>query len=97
MNRASLSGLVVLNVVLVMTLAWLSFSPQPADAQIGGAGGNYIMIGGNTPGQTSDTVYIVDVASSAIMAVAYTQGARNLEVLGARNIAPDFQRSVQRR
>lgn len=92
MKRFDLAGLVALNCVLLIVLGVLSFAPQPtAEAQIGGAGQNYIMVGGQIPGRVNNTVYITDLSSGRMIAVSYNQNRGELEVGAGRDLTGDFR------
>jgi hypothetical protein len=91
MNGKSLGGLVVLNVALLFVLGLLSFSPQQAEAQLGGRGGDYIMVAGTTPGKTASTLYVTELNSGTMLAVVYDASARALVPVGARKVSADFE------
>ncbi len=93
MSRKSLGGLIVINVVLIAVLALLSFTPQTAEAQLGGGrrAGDYLMVAGTLPGRDSNAVYIIDLNNAAMMAVNYDNTQRTLTPLGsARDLTADF-------
>ena len=91
MSHRSLGGLIVLNVVLLAALMLMSFSPETAQAQLGGRrAGDYVMVAGRTPGKTNNTVYVVDLNNAAMMAVTYDVSKRLLTPIAVRDIAPDF-------
>ncbi|QNN23862.1 hypothetical protein HED60_16835 [Planctomycetales bacterium ZRK34] len=90
MNRKSLGGLIVLNVVLLLALGLLTFTPEPAAAQLGGRAGDYVMVAGATPGRTEATVYITDMNNGLMMAVQYDQNRKIVQPTGFRNIGADF-------
>ena len=90
MNRKSLGGLVVLNVALLVALGLLTFTPQPAKAQLGGRAGDYLMVSGATPGKTEATVYITDMNNGLMMAVQYDQNRKSIQAVGFRSLAADF-------
>lgn len=92
MKRFDLAGLIALNCVLLIVLAVLSFAPQPtAEAQIGGAGQNYIMVGGQIPGRVNSTVYITDLSSGRMIAVTYDQNRGQLAIDAGRDLTGDFR------
>ena len=97
MSRRSVAMLIVLNVVLIAALAVLTLAPQPAQAQLGSSSGNYIMVAGDTPGKTADTIYITDIDNGATIAVTYDQN-RGLVPVAGRDLSADFRgRQNQRR
>lgn len=89
--QKKLSGLVVLNAVLLLVLGVFCLTPQSAEAQLGGRGGDYLMIAGQTQGQTTSTVYIIDLESAKMIAVAYDTSAKALQVLAGRDVASDVK------
>jgi len=90
MNRTGLAGLVVLNAALLLVLAVLCLTPQPAQAQLGAGRGDYLMIAGRVQGQTTASVYILDITSFRMVAVSYT--GRDLVAAAARDINADVRR-----
>jgi len=95
MNRKHLSGLVALNaVLLVMLVLALSFSPEPVQAQFGGARvGNYAMVSVESRARTADAIVIFDLNRGAMLATYYralgaTRG--EFQVIDTRLIAQDF-------
>lgn len=90
MNRKSLGGLIVLNLVLLGALALVSFTPTPVKAQLGGRAGDYVMVGGQTPGRTVNTVYITDMNNGLMMAFQYDLNRKNIVPIAFRNIGADF-------
>jgi len=93
MNRKLLHGLIVLNLTLLMAFGWLSFSPDPAEAQgLGGGAGNYLMVGGKRNGVTPATIYVVDLNSGVMLGIEPRQRGRTGELVptGFRLISNDF-------
>ncbi len=95
MNRRMLTGLIVVNVVLLLMLILTATGP-PASAQRL-RGGDYVMIAGRTPGRTINTIYIADLNNDAVLAVTYNQTRKTLEPLGFRHVARDFQGGASNR
>ncbi|MBI1370150.1 MAG: hypothetical protein GC162_16035 [Planctomycetes bacterium] len=91
MNRRSLGGLIVLNLVLLLALGLVSFNPPAAQAQLGGnRAGDYVMVSGYTPGHETSTVYITDMNNGLMMAVNYDVNRKAIVPTAARNIGSDF-------
>jgi len=89
MNKRSLGALVVLNLVLVIALAVVSLSPQPAEAQFGG-GSNYIMIAGEITGRTNqNAVYIVETQSARMISVLFNSSNKTFQVIAGCDLAAD--------
>ena len=90
MNRKSLGALVALNAALLLAAAVLTFLPQPAEAQLGGGGGDYTMISALRSGRTARTIYILDTRNNIMLAVE--PGGRNeLKVVQYKDITGDFE------
>lgn len=96
MNRKSLGGLIVLNVVLLFALGLLSIGTPQAQAQLGRQGGNYVMIAGKISGQESKVVYITDANSGKMVALRYDVSKKGLVTEGARDLQRDFSRTSGR-
>ena len=94
MNRRVLKGLVALNLALVAALAWLSLSGQPAEGQMAGGAGNYVMVAGQRNGVTPDTVYVLDLSSGVLLGIEPQQRGRGgqLTPTGFRLVSNDFTR-----
>ena len=91
MNRKHLAGLIALNCILLLTLGTLSFGPSDAQAQAGGGGGDYLMIGGQTRGQINNTVYITDIRNGLMIGVMYDMNRRALVPIAGRRVADDMR------
>ena len=92
MNRKMLSGLIVVNVVLLLMLM-LTVTGPPAEAQGRIRSGDYVMVAGRTPGRTVNTVYIVDLNNDIMLTVRYNNARRTLEPVGIRRMSADFESS----
>lgn len=91
MRRRNITGLIVLNAVLLLVLGVLCLTPQPAAGQLGARGGNYTMIAGRVSGQTTSSVYIVELNSGRMIAVQYDDSRKLINVQGTRDIAADLK------
>lgn len=92
MRRRNITGLIVLNAVLLLVLGVLCLTPQPASAQLGGLrSGSYTMIAGRVSGQTTSSVYIVELNSGRMVAVQYDDSRKIINVQGTRDIAADLK------
>lgn len=93
MHRKNITGLIVLNAVLLLVLGVFCLTPQPASAQLSALrGGNYMMVAGRVPGQTTSSVYIVDLNSGKMIAVQYDDNRKAINVQGGRDITGDLPR-----
>ncbi len=98
MNRRSLAGLILINAVLLASLVVAGFSPQPAAAQFGGAGGDYLMIAGDVTGRNSQAaIYIIDMRSGRIAAILFNGSNNTLEIVAGRNVSEDTNRPANQR
>jgi len=90
MNPRSLAALVLLNVVLLAALIVTTFSPQPAEAQLGG-GGQYLMIAGKSAQRENQAVvYVLNVRTSQIAALLYSSSDNRVEAIDGRDIRQDL-------
>ena len=98
MNRRSLAGLILINAVLLASLVVAAFSPEPASAQFGGAGGQYLMIAGNVTGRDSQAaVYVIDMRSGRVAAILFNGSNNSLEFIAGRNVSEDTTRPAKQR
>ncbi len=89
MNRRSLGALIALNLVLVIALAMVSLTAQPAAAQFGG-GSDYIMISGQVTGrQSQNVVYVVETNSARMIALFFNSANNQLSVIAGRDLGRD--------
>jgi hypothetical protein len=87
-SRASLRGLVALNVALLIVLGAVTFGASVHGAQNRGRG-DYTMVGGKVPGVDAYAVYIADVANQELVIMNYSQQAKAMEGIAYRNLAQD--------
>lgn len=92
MTRKTLGALVAFNLALLLALVTLSFTPNRADAQLGGGGGDYTMIAAQRNGRTPHAVYLIDTRQNIMLSIEPSARGRNsgLEVTGLRDITNDF-------
>jgi len=94
MNKRSLAGLILINAVLLASLVVTAFSPAPAQAQFGGAGGQYLMIAGDVTGRSQQAaVYIIDMQSGKVVAVFFNGSNNSLEFVAGRDVRKDAERA----
>lgn len=88
MNRRTLAGLLVLNGVLLAAFLGLIL-PSGAQAQFGGAAGNYVMVAAEESG--TDTVYLMDLNRGIILGIQPERRGRDnrLKTVSYRVIAND--------
>ncbi len=92
MNAKTLRWLVVLNVVLVVGLVLLGYTPHPVSAQLGGRG-EYVILSGDATGlrKERDVIYIVDVRQQRLAALTFDTRNGKLEQIDARDISKDLR------
>ncbi len=79
MNRKTLRALLALNVVLLVALVLVGFTPQPAQGQFASRS-EYIMVAGKVVGRKQQSaVYILDLATARIAAVMYNSSSDKFE------------------
>jgi hypothetical protein len=90
MNRKTLGGLIVLNLVLLGALALVSFS-QPAAAQFGGPRpGDYVMIGASPlSGSNFNVVVITDLNNAVMACVRYNPSQKQIVPVAIRSLRAD--------
>ncbi len=94
MNKRSLAGLILINAVLLAALVVTGFAPEPAQAQFGGSGGQYLMIAGDATGRDAQAaVYIADLRSGKVVAVMFNGSNDKLELIAGRDVSQDSQRA----
>ena len=89
MNKKSLGGLIVVNVVLLAVLGVLSFTPQTVQAQNRRAG-DYVMVAGSVAGQAGSVVYVTDLNNQAMITVIYDQNTKSMKAIAGRDITADL-------
>jgi len=98
MTKRSLAGLILINAVLLASLVVTSFSPQPAQAQFGSAGGQYLMIAGTVTGRKNQAaVYITDIQSGRVVAVMFNGSNNTLDFIAGRDVSKDTSRPTGNR
>lgn len=98
MNARTLAALVLLNAVLLAALIVTSFAPRSAEAQLGGAAANYMMVAGAATGQPQqDVIYVVNTTDGRVLAMSYSSATGELTRIAGRNIARDLQGAGNRR
>jgi len=91
MNRHSLGALLALNVVLLVTLAIVSLTAQPAAAQFG-MRGDYIMIAGEVAARSNQAaVYILDLKSQKMAAIMFDSRSKKLQAIAGRVVSNDMR------
>ena len=86
MRRPQWMGLVLLNGLLLLGLAAVSFGPS-AIAQAGRYRGDYTMVSGRVNGSSSNILYVVDQNSRELVAIRYDSPKRVVEGMGYADLA----------
>lgn len=94
MGTKSKPGLLAANVVLLMALGALSWSPwagaqNTAEHTPGRARGDYTMITGHTAAGGASVVYILDSNNEELVALRWDQPTRAMAGVGYRNLSTD--------
>ncbi len=90
MNKRSLGLLCAINLALLVTLAVITFTSQPAVAQFG-LRGDYAMIAGQVTGREPAAVYILDLKSQRMASVIFDSRNNRLEVIAGREVSNDLR------
>lgn len=90
MNQRSLATLIAINAILLAAIVVTVFSPAPAQAQFA-AGHQYLMIAGQTPQRSSQSlIYIIELRTSRMVTALYNSGNQQLEFLAGRVVSDDL-------
>lgn len=96
MNARTLAALVLVNVVLLAAVIITAFAPQPAQAQLGAAGDQYLLISGETPQPTQQAaVYVLNVNTGQMIALTFDSRTDRVQVIDGRNVTEDIERAGQ--
>ncbi len=85
-------GLVGLNLVLLMVLGAVSFSPGAGAQSSDGTNrvrGDYAIVGGADIGGVSSVIYVVDTANGELIALSWNDSIHSLEGIGYRDLRVD--------
>lgn len=86
MKRPPWKGLILLNGLLLLSLAAVSFGPA-AVAQLARYRGDYTMVSGRANGSISNILYVVDQNSRELVAIRYDSPKRVVEGMGYADLA----------
>lgn len=90
-SMRSVSALVMLNLVLLLSLVVLNFSADSASGQLG-LRNEYVLIAGDITGKPDQAaVYILELKSQRMVAIAYDSRSRKIIPLGSRVISEDVR------
>ena len=95
MNGKTLRLLIVLNAILLIGLAFISYTPQQVRAQLGGRGDYLILSGAVTGRDDLDAVYVLDVNQQRIAALTFDTRNGKLEQIDTRDISSDARGSAR--
>jgi hypothetical protein len=91
MNKRSLGILVALNLLLLIGLAVVSLTSQPAAAQFG-MRGDYAMIAGKATGRDElAAVYVLELKSQKMIALMFDSRNKKLETIAGRVVSHDMR------
>ncbi len=92
MNKRSLAGLILINAVLLASLAVTGLGPAPAQAQFV-SGGQYLMIAGDVVGRDAQAaVYVIELQTGRVAAIMFNGSNKTLEIIAGRNVSEDATR-----
>lgn len=96
MNRRSLRSLIVINVLLMITIAVVVLSPKPAEAQLQ-ALTQYIMIAGDAKGTSNQqVVYVIDVNRAIVAAFRFESANAQMRYIGDIDLLRDLEAGTGR-
>ncbi|MCK4871996.1 MAG: hypothetical protein KAS72_04645 [Phycisphaerales bacterium] len=95
MKRTRISGLVVLNVALLVVLAFVSLSP-PAQAQGARRPGDYLIVGGAMKGETSNAIYVLDTANLEVIGLVFDRSGNRIPKAIWHDVKQDLERGASR-
>ena len=83
----SARALIVLNAILLVLLAAVTFAPAvSAQAR---SRGEYTMVAGGVNGLESSALYVVDAVNQELIVLGYNASTKRLDGIGYRNLAAD--------
>ena len=86
-SAPSARALIVLNAILLLLLAAVTFAPAvSAQAR---SRGEYTMVAGGVKGPQSWALYIADTVNQELIVLGYNPSTKRLEGIGYRNLATD--------
>lgn len=88
MTRRSIQGLFLINGLLLLALAAVTFAPA-ATAQQTRFRGNYTMVSGRAQGSSPYILYIIDQNSRELVAIRYDTPKRVVEGMGYADLIGD--------
>ena len=95
--RSVLRGLLLLNAVLLIVLALVTFGSAVKAQPAPRSRGEYTMVAGGGSGTDASIIWIADVANQELIAMTYDHNNRVLDGVGYRNLAADAASVVRGR
>jgi hypothetical protein len=87
MNKRHLKGLLALNAALLLALGLTALAPERAPAQLGGSGGEFLMVAGDTRQRNQQqVVYILEKNTGMLAAGLFSSNNNNWEWIDARPV-----------
>lgn len=91
MNARTLAALILVNVILLAGVVVTTFTPQTAEAQLGAAGEQYLLIAGETPAsQDRAAVYILNVNTGRMASLTFDSRDDRLRIHAGRDVSRDI-------
>lgn len=98
MTSKSLKALVTLNVVLLIAVTVMAFSPPPANAQLSVSSTQYMMISGTVRGRSNQAgIYIIDRNSAKVMGIFFNSSTDKVQVIAPPHSIRQDVMALQRR
>ncbi|HEB60429.1 MAG TPA: hypothetical protein ENJ06_01240 [Phycisphaeraceae bacterium] len=94
MKRKQLSGLVLLNTILLIVLAFVTLEPG-AKAQ-SRRPGDYLVVGGQMKGETSNAIYVLDANNLEIIGLMLDKNRRQVTSAIWHDIEKDMKQGTSR-
>ena len=88
-------GLVLLNVLLLMSFLARLGRDNTAQAQAPARPGDYIMIPGEVTGGNSGVVYVVDTTHGLLSAITYNETGKKLETMPKLDLGAIFAKGAE--
>lgn len=96
-KSSGLRGLLLLNALLLATLAAVTFGSSAGAQNAARGRGEYTMVTGGANGIDAGIIYIADVANQEVIAMYYNNSSKVLDGVGYRNLAADAANVVKNR
>jgi len=87
-RKRTLAGLLALNACLIVALGVASFIPEPAEAQLGGGGGEYMMVAGAVKGRNQQSgIYVLELRTQRMLGLFFNSNSDQFELIGGQDLS----------